>query len=138
MLTELRPDQAEFIALLARATRIERDKLLGNVPEEDLTDIEPSRGERDPTADIALEPLASGSHPARSLGEAIDALTPPARAELYTLMRIGQGQLAAADWERGVSDAARLGDMTVAERFWDDPDLHDHVMKALYEIEALG
>ena len=55
-----------------------------------------------------------------------------ARSELYTLVRIGQGDLAAKKWHRGLSEANLLGDETIAAAIIEDSDLHDHIMKALY------
>jgi hypothetical protein len=133
MLTELRNDQAQFIALLAKTARVQRDKLLGNVAEEDLNEIEPSRGEHNPTAALGFDPLDSGSEQIKSLRAAIDELTPTARAELYALMRIGQGHLATRDWARGYSDAALLEQSTITAMLLDDADLHDHLIKGLYE-----
>jgi hypothetical protein len=48
-------------------------------------------------------------------------------------MRIGQGHLAVKTWYRGLSEAAMLGDNAVTAANMDDPDLHDHIKKALYE-----
>lgn len=134
MLTELTRDDARSIALMAKTARIQRDKFLGNVAEEDLTDVEPSRGEHNPTAELGLDPLESGSQQLKSLQAAIDALTPTARTELYALMRVGQGHLAASERDRGFSDAAQLDEQTITATLMDDPDLHDHLMKGLYEI----
>lgn len=132
MLTQLTRDQAQFIALLAKTARLQRDKFLGNVAEKDLSEIEPSRGEHNPTADLGFVPLESGSGRMTSLQTAIGELTPTARAELYALTRIGQGHLAAGDWARGVSDAL-LDEPTITATLLEDPDLHDHLMKGLYE-----
>jgi hypothetical protein len=136
MLTELRQDQAQLVALLAKAARLQRDKLLGHVAEEDLGGVEPARGEHNPTAELGFAPLEPSSPQLRSLREAIDALSPPARIELYGLMRIGQGHLAAAQWSSGVSDAAGLDEPTIEAALLDDADLHDHLMKGLYETGA--
>lgn len=67
--------------------------------------------------------------------EAVASLSPTARAELYTLMRIGQRDLAAQKWHRGMSEAAMLGDATVVGAMLEDVDLHDHLMKGLYEAD---
>ncbi|MGA8689316.1 MAG: hypothetical protein ACLQF1_00805 [Methyloceanibacter sp.] len=48
---------------------------------------------------------------------------------------MGQGDLAAGDWDRGLSEAERLGDETVAAEIIEDPDLHDHITKSLYEAK---
>jgi len=50
-------------------------------------------------------------------------------------VRIGQGDLAAKQWHRGLSEASLLGDETIAAALVEDPDLHDHIMKGLYEAE---
>jgi hypothetical protein len=135
MLSALNADQARFVALLAKAARAQRDDLLGNTAEEDLAPLTAARGEHNPTALLGLEPLPPGASPVEALRDAIAALSTQARSELYTLMRIGQGDLAAKKWHRGLSEASLLGDETVAGALIEDADLHDHIMKGLYETE---
>jgi hypothetical protein len=136
MLKDLHVDQARFIALLANTARAQRDALLGNVAENDLDGPTPGRGEHNPTAELGVEALpADVSQPAAALREAISSLSEPARRELYALMRIGQGHLAAKKWDRGLSEAEMLGDNAITAAIIDDPDLHDHVMKGLYEAK---
>lgn len=65
--------------------------------------------------------------------EAISSLSKGARRELYTLKRIGQKQLAPKKWHRGRSEAEMLGDGTITGAIIEDPDLHDHITKGLYE-----
>ena len=116
--------------------RAQRDALLGNVAEDDLDGPTPARGEHNPTAELGVEPLpADASKPAAALCEAINSLSEPARRELYALMRIGQGHLAAKKWDRGLSEAEMLGDNVITAAIIDDPDLHDHVTKGLYEAK---
>lgn len=136
MLRDLQVDQARFVALLANTARAQRDALLGNVAEDDLDGPMPGRGEHNPTVELGVEPLsADASRPAAALSEAIRSLSEPARRELYALMRIGQGHLAAKRWDRGLSEAEMLGDSAITAAIIDDPDLHDHVMKGLYEAK---
>ncbi len=135
MLKDLNLDQAHFIALLARTARTQRDALLGNVAEQDLDGMTPGRGDHNPTADLGLEPLAADDPQAAALREAITSLSAPARQELYALMRIGQGHLAAKKWHRGLSEAERLGEDAITAAIIDDPDLHDHLAKGLYEAK---
>ena len=136
MLKDLNVDQAHFIALLANAARAQRDVLLGNVAEDDLAkELNPARGEHNPTATLGYDPLPPSASQTVSLREAIAALSPMALAELYTLVRIGQGDLVAKKWHRGLSEARLLGDEAIAAAIIEDPDLHDHLMKALYEAE---
>jgi hypothetical protein len=136
MLTALNTDQARFIALLAKAARAQRDDLLGNVAEDDLAPLNAARGQHNPTALLGFEPLRPGASQTEALREAIATLSTQARSELYTLMRIGQGDLAAQKWHRGLSEAKLLGDDTITGAIVEDPDLHDHIMKGLYEAEA--
>jgi hypothetical protein len=61
-----------------------------------------------------------------------------ARAELYTLMRIGQRDIAAKKWRRGLREAALLGDEKITATMLEDSDLHDHLMKGLYETDQVS
>jgi Protein of unknown function (DUF3775) len=133
MLKDLNADQARFIALLARTARTRRDALLGNVAEEDLDGVTPGRGEHNPTAELGFEPLAAEDSQTAALREAIASLSAAARQELYALMRIGQGHLAAKKWHRGLSEAEALGQDAITAAIMDDADLHDHLAKGLYE-----
>ena len=134
MLRAMNKDQAYFIALLAQVARVQRDKLLGNVAENDLGGTKSSRGAHNPTALLGFEPLPADSEQLTALREAISALAPEGRAELYVLTRMGQGDLAAQDWDRRLDEAALLGEQAVGALL-DDPDLHDHLVKGLYEME---
>lgn len=135
MLQELNVDQARFIALLAKAARTQRDGLLGNVAEVDLGGALPQRGPHNPTAELGFEPIADESSQTAALREAIESLSAAARAELYALMRIGQGHLAAKKWHRGITDADALGESATIAAIIEDPDLHDHLAKGLYEAK---
>ncbi len=134
MLRELDKRQAHFIALLAKVARMQRDKLLGNAAEQNLGGTKSSRGEHNPTAQLGFGPLPPDAEQLTALREAISSLTPDGRAELHALMRMGQGDLAAQDWNRGLDEAALLGEQAVGALL-DDPDLHDHLVKALYEMK---
>jgi len=136
MLTELTSKQARFIALLAETARVQRDRFLVNVAEEELGGSEPARGEHNPAAELGYEPLALDSEQMTALREAIASLSSAARIELYTLMRIGQGDLAAQDWHGGVSEGGLLGEPAIIAALIEDADLHDHLLKGLYEAEA--
>jgi uncharacterized protein DUF3775 len=134
-LKELNRDQAQFVAVLAKAARIQRDSLISGVPEADLTETKPARGAHNPIADLGFVALPQDASQLTMLREAIDALSPAGRSELYALMRVGQGELAAKKWNRGLAEAGTLGDETVTATLIEDPDLHDHLMKGLYEAK---
>jgi hypothetical protein len=107
--------------------------MLGHIADRDLNGATVARGEHNPMAALALDPLPAQDMQLSALRDALAALTPGARSELYSLMRIGQGELALKKWRRGVREAQSLGDATVAAALIEDPDLHDHVLKGLYE-----
>jgi hypothetical protein len=134
MMRKLNQTQAFFIALLAQAARIRRDELLRDIPEDALSDTKSSRGAHNPTASLGFEPLPPDAEQLAALRDAIATLTAGGREELYTLARVGQGDLAPRDWDRGLADAALLGEQASAALL-DDPDLHDHLLKGLYSVE---
>jgi hypothetical protein len=138
MLKALNSDQAQFVALLAKAARVQRDRLLGSVAEDDLIEVKAARGEHNPTAAIGLAPDPAGSSQLAALREAIASLPADGRVELYALMRIGQGDLAVRRWHRGITDAAALADDVITASLMEDSDLHDHVMKGLYEAKLVS
>ena len=134
MLQELSADQARQIAGLAKAARAARDVILDNVPEEDLGVPQPARGEHNPAGALGFDPLPLDDLALIELRAAVCALLPAARSELFVLMRMGHGDLAILDWDRGLSEAALLGEDTVIAALTEDPDLHEHMSKALYEL----
>jgi hypothetical protein len=136
MLRELSVERVKFVALLAKAARSERDGFLAKVAEKDIGSVQPAKGEHNPGADLGLDELPPDGTQAKALREAIAALSPDARAELYALARIGQGHLAAQKWHRGLAEAAGLGDQAAAAILLGDPDLHDHLVRGLYELRA--
>jgi hypothetical protein len=135
LLKDLNVDQARFIALLARFARMGRDARLGHLAEGDLDGVKAARGEHNPTAELGFLPVIAEASATVTLRETVAALSEAARRELYALMRIGQGDLAAKKWYRGLSEAGMLGQETITAAIVDDPDLHDHIMKALYEAK---
>jgi hypothetical protein len=135
LLKELNRNQAQFVAVLARAARMQRDAFVAGVPEGDLADMRPSRGEHNPMADLGFTPFPGDAPQLVILREAINILSQAGRSELYALMRIGQGALAARKWHRGLVEAQNLGDETVKAALIEDPDLHDHLVKGLYETK---
>jgi len=135
MLKDLNVDQARFVALLAKAARAERDAMLGHGRDKALEGTIATRGERDPTAARGFDPLPADNSQLKALHSALATLTESARSELYVLMRVGQGQLTAKTWHRGVEEAQLLGDAAVIAALSEDPNLHDHLSKGLFEAD---
>ena len=134
MLQALSADQARQIADLAKAARAARDAILDNAPEQDLGVPRPARGEHNPAGALGFDPLPLDDPALIELRAAICALMPAARTELFVLMRMGQGDFAICDWDRGLAEAALLGEDTVLAALTEDADLHEHIAKALYEV----
>jgi hypothetical protein len=49
-------------------------------------------------------------------------------------MRMGRGDYAKADWDRAVAAAENVSDESIVSDLAEDVDLHDELMKGLYEI----
>ncbi|HWW47737.1 MAG TPA: DUF3775 domain-containing protein [Xanthobacteraceae bacterium] len=133
MLEDLTVDQARFVAILAKAARAERDAVLGHGSDRDLYETPAARGERNPTSALGYDPLPLENRQLAALRDALSALTPAARSELYVLTRIGHGYLVADEWHRGMQETLSLSDAAILGALTDDPDLHDHLLKGLYE-----
>ncbi len=95
MLTALNVDQARFVARLAKAAREQSHDLVGHPAEADLAPITPARGEHPPTAGLGFDPLRPEGSQMTALRDVVTSLSAQGSCELYTLMRIGQGDLAA-------------------------------------------
>jgi hypothetical protein len=135
MLKVLNSDKVRFVALFAKTARRQRDAFLGNVAEDDLVEAKAARGEHNPTAALGFEPVPTDSLQIAALRDAIGGLEPEGRSELFALMRVGQGDLSVQEFHRGISEAGTLGDETITGSLMDDTDLHDHLMKGLYEAK---
>ena len=136
MLRQLSTEQVRRIAALAKNARDVRDAMLDNVPEEDLGEPSAARGEHNPTAGFGFDPLPPDDPAITVLRQALIDLGPAARSELYVMMRMGQGDFAAGNWDRGLSEVELLGDEKVTAAIIEDPDLHDHITKGLYEVKS--
>jgi hypothetical protein len=134
MLIKLTPERARHIAQLARDAHAQLELTLHGVADDLVSGPHPTKGEWDRSGTGAFDILPPETAEVRELRYAINDLEPAGRAELFALMRIGQGELAAKDHERGLFEAASLGDETVAGILAEDIDLQSHVDKALYEL----
>lgn len=133
MLEKLTLDQAKRIAALAQAARRGRDWSLSPLPEKAFGEPEPARGEHNPSSAVGLEPLPPG-HPARlALQQAIADLPAEALPELQALIWLGRGDYAGKDWAEAVA-AASITPESAIDAIAEEPDLHDLVMKGLYEL----
>ncbi len=133
---KLTVDQAKRVADLAQAARQARDESLSALGEQELGEPEPARGEHNPAGAAGLEPLPV-DHPKRvALQRAMAELSAEARWELQALVWLGQGEYAAKDWAEAVAAASTAADASI-EAMVDQPDLHDLIMKGLYELALM-
>ena len=133
VLTAISIDGVKHVAELAKAAREARDDMLRKVRDEDLGEPKPARGLHNPTALLGFDPLPP-DHPARAaLRSAIEDLEPDQRSELRALMLIGQGDYGAKDWDRALTDVSNESEQASVELLMDKANLHDLLMKALYE-----
>lgn len=136
MLKELSLRQAHLIAQLAKAARDRRDGLLHRGADKTVSEPHPAKGEHDRIGAGGFDVLPADDPAVTALRGAIGGLRPAARSELFALMRIGQGDLAAADWQRGLSEAATLGDESIGAILADDIDLQSHLDRGLYQLRS--
>ena len=136
MLKKLTARQVRLIAQLARVARGARDSLTHGVGDEAVGESHPAKGEHDRIGAGGFDVLPTDDPATAALRSAISRLRPAARSELFALMRIGQGELAAGDWQRGLSEAAILGDESIGGILADDIDLQSHLNKGLYELRT--
>jgi len=134
VLEKLKARQVHRIARLASSARDARDASLHGVGDELAGEPHPAKGEGDRTGAGGFDVAPTDNQALRALRQAISGLPSDARPELFALMRIGQGELAPANWPRGLSEAAALGDNTVRGILGDDIDLSNHLNKGLYEL----
>jgi hypothetical protein len=135
MRRRLNPEKARFVALIAKAARAQRDAALDGIRESEFVEPTPAHGERNPMEGLGLDPSVSAAAQAARLREAVSNLSKSERKELWALMRIGRGEGAAQTWQATLEEAERLGPDTIAETLVEDPDLHDHIMKGLFETD---
>lgn len=136
MLKTLSKRRVRKIAELAREARRARDELWRGVGDEVPGEPGQTRGERDRIGAGGFDVPGERNAAVRALRQAIDELRPEARGELFALMRIGQGEIAAGDFERGLTEAEGYGDQGLEEALADDIDLQTHLDRALYAIGA--
>lgn len=124
------------IAELALEARKVRDRLLEKVPDSDLGEPKPARGEHNPAANLVLNGVLAGKAEFVALREAIAALPRDVREKLWVVMRIGSGDSAILDWDDVLAAASALADGELVGNMVEEPDLHHCLRKGLYALGA--
>jgi hypothetical protein len=135
MLKTIASAQVHHIAQLAKAAREARDSLLHGAPDEVVDGPHPTKGELGSMGRRHGFDVLPADNPAlKALHDTIANLGPVGRSEIFAVMRIGQTNLAAGDWQRLVTEAETLGDDIVFGMLVDNIDLRMHLEKGLYEL----
>lgn len=135
MLHELEILEAKHIAELAAEARDARDRLLESVPEADLGEPQPARGEHNPAGSLGFDALPSDEPSRSALREAIEQLPPAVLRKIWALTLIGRGDYAAKDWDQAMAEAVPASDASLIDSLMTQADLHDYLMKGLYELK---
>jgi hypothetical protein len=136
MLYELEVLEVRRIADLALELRKVRDQLLENVPEKELGEPPPARGEHNPGAEVPVEESLQFRPEFIALRDAIAELPREIRQKLWAVREIGRGRFAARQFEQALAAAEALSDAEIAADLLGEPDLHEQCHKGLYALGA--
>jgi hypothetical protein len=136
MLYEIEILEARRIADLSAAAREARDRALSPLTEAELGEIRPARGEHHAAGALGFEAMPEEEPARRALREAVEGLPEDMRRKLWALRRTGIGDYARQDWEEALAAAERMSVQGLVSDLVEDVDLHDKLMKGLYELGA--
>lgn len=136
MLYELEVLETRRIAELAAAARAARDNALTAIREAELGEPRPARGEHHPAGTLSFGALPDDDSTRTALREAIEGLLPDIRRKIWAVMRIGGGDYARGNWDEVLALADTTSDDNIIGELIGEVDLHDKLMKGLYEIGA--
>jgi hypothetical protein len=136
MLHEIEILEARHIAELAAAARDARNQALMAVPEAELGEPRPARGQHHPAGALGFGAMPAEMPAYQALRQAIEGLPSDIRRKLWVAMRIGCGDYARGDWDEALTAAGVMSDANIINDLADEVDLHDRLMKGLYEIGA--
>jgi len=136
MLHEIEILEARRIAELAADARDKRDRALAPVAETALGEPRPARGQHHPVGVLAFGALPEDAPAGQALRQAIEDLPADIRRKIWATMRIGCGDYARGDWADALTAADNLFDAIIVNDLADEVDLHDRLMKGLYQLGA--
>ncbi len=134
MLHEIEVLEVRQIADLALNARKVRDRLLEKVPDAQLGEPVPARGEHNPSGSIVLNGVLASEPQFVALREAIAALPRNIREKLWVVAQIGRGDVAMPGWDSALASASALSDDDLVTGMVAEPDLHEQLRKGLYEL----
>lgn len=134
MLHEIEALEVRQIADLALDARKVRDRLLEKVPNAQLGEPVPARGEHNPSGSITLNGVLATEPEFVALREAIAALPRDIREKLWVVAQVGRGDVAMRGWDEALAGASALSNDDLVAGMVAEPDLHEHLRKGLYEL----
>jgi hypothetical protein len=134
MMHEIEILEARRIAELAAIARDARDQALAPLREAELGEPQPARGQHHPSGALSFGALPEEAPARQALRQAIEELPDDMRRKIWVAMRIGCGDYARGDWDEALTAAGNLFDAIIVSDLTEDVDLHDKLMKGLYEI----
>ncbi len=139
MLKQISVDTVKQAADLASEAMADRRRFLGGMRNIDLGNQVAERGSRNPTDLDALSILSDGASAALDqLRRMLDGLSPEQRVELRAIMMVGRGDFAGNQWDRALDQAGRPPHEAHYDDIAERVDLHDDLMKGLYELNLLA
>lgn len=136
MLHEIEILETRRIAELAAAARDARDQALTPVHEAELGEPQAARGEHHPAGALSFGALPEDAPTRRTLRAAVRDLPPDIRRKLWAVMRTGSGDYARGNWDEVLALADTMSDENIIGDLTEEVDLHDRLMKGLYEVGA--
>lgn len=134
MLNDNETGDIRRIAELALKAGEAQDRAFVNAAVLELDEPHPPQAEGRPVNDLGLAALPDNEPAVRALRDAIDGAPDALKRKLWAVSRIGSGDYAADQWDRALADADRLPRSAFISELADEADLHDRLMKGLYEL----
>ena len=110
--------------------------MLEKLPDAQLGEPEPARGEHNPSGNIVLNGVLAAEPKYVALREAVAALPRDIREKLWVVAQVGRGDVAILGWDEALAGASALTDDDIVAGMIAAPDLHEYLRKGLYELGA--
>ena len=139
MLKKISVDTVKRAADLASDAVADRERYLAGMRNIELQDQRKERGSRNPTDLDALNVMpAEASAALDALQRMLSGLSTEERTELRAVMLVGRGDYAGKEWDDALAEAGRPPDASDYRDIVEKIDLHDYLMKGLYELKLAG
>ncbi len=100
----------------------------------ELGEPPPARGEHHAAGPLGFAGVPENEPAHLALRQAIEGLPSDIRRKLWAVMRTGSGDYARGDWDQAMAAADNMSEANIVGDLADEVDLHDKLMKSLYEI----